>query len=301
MATLREIRGRIAGVKNIAKITSAMKMVAAAKMRKAQDAITSARPYAQKLSDILSLLAANLEESIDPLLQQREEVNNIALIVVSADRGLCGSFNSNILRGTSYHIKRLKQDYPKANIHLITVGKRACDFFGRRSFTLVERFPGIFTKLDYLYAQDIARLAIEGFLAGQFDKVELIYNEFKSVVKQELVIRQFLPIEPAQQPAADRAKPTAYANATIDYIFEPSRERVLSALLPKHLNMQVWRALLESNASEHAARMVAMDNATTNAKDLLRALQLNYNKARQAAITKELLEIVGGAEALKNG
>ncbi len=299
MATLREIRGRIAGVKNIAKITSAMKMVAAAKMRKAQDAITSARPYAQKLSDILSLLAANLEESIDPLLQQREEVSNIALIVVSADRGLCGSFNSNILRGTSYHIKRLKQDYPKANIHLITVGKRACDFFGRRSFTLVQRFPGIFTKLDYLYAQDIAHLAIDGFLSGQFDRVELVFNEFKSVVKQELVIRQFLPIEPAQQPATDRAK--NHTGSTIDYIFEPSRERVLSALRPKHLNMQIWRALLESNASEQAARMVAMDNATTNAKDLLRALQLNYNKARQAAITKELLEIVGGAEALKNG
>ena len=299
MATLREIRGRISGVKNIAKITSAMKMVAAAKMRKAQEAITSARPYAQKLSDILSLLAANLEESIDPLLQRREEVNNIALIVISADRGLCGSFNSNILRGTGYHLKRLKQDYPRAAVHMITVGKRACDFFGRRSTPLVERFPGIFTKLDYIYAQDIAKIAIEGFLSGKFDRVEIIYNEFKSVVKQETVIRQFLPIEPAQQPV--EKEKTKSRQATIDYIFEPSRERVLSALLPKHLNMQVWRALLESNASEHAARMVAMDNATTNAKDLLRTLQLNYNKARQAAITKELLEIVGGAEALKNG
>lgn len=275
-----------------------MKMVAAAKMRKAQDAITAARPYAQKLSDILSLLAANLAESIDPLLQQREEVNNIALIVVSADRGLCGSFNSNILRGTSYHVKRLKQDYPKANIHLITVGKRACDFFGRRNYTLVERFPGIFTKLDYLYAQDIAKIVIDGFLSGQFDRVELIYNEFRSVVKQELVIRQFLPIEPAQHPVVERKKSS---EPSIDYIFEPSRERVLNALLPKHLNMQVWRALLESNASEHAARMVAMDNATTNARGLLRSLQLTYNKARQAAITKELLEIVSGAEALKNG
>lgn len=298
MATLREIRGRIQGVKNIAKITSATKMVAAAKMRKAQDAITSARPYAQKLSDILSLLAANLEESVDPLLQRREDIRNIALIVISADRGLCGSFNSNLLRGATYHAKRLRERYPKAQVHLITVGKRSCDFFNRREYDIVQRFSGIFTKLDFLYAQDIARIATEGFLTERFDKVEIMFNEFKSVVKQEVVIHPFLPIEPSAEIMEQAQK---QGGPTIDYIFEPSRERVLSALLPRHLNMQVWRALLESNAAEQAAKMMAMDNATTNAKDLLRTLQLTYNKARQAAITKELLEIVGGAEALKNG
>lgn len=298
MATLREIRGRIQGVKNIAKITSATKMVAAAKMRKAQDAITAARPYAQKLADILSLLSASLEESVDPLLQRREDIRNIAVIVISADRGLCGSFNSNLLRGTTYHIKRLKERYPKAQIHLITVGKRSCDFFNKRSHNIVQRFPGIFTKLDFLYAQDIAKIAVEGFLMEKFDKVEIMFNEFKSVVKQEVVIHPFLPIEPSPE-ILEKAKKNS--NATTDYIFEPSREQVLSALLPRHLNMQVWRALLESNAAEQAAKMMAMDNATTNAKDLLRNLQLTYNKARQAAITKELLEIVGGAEALRNG
>lgn len=298
MATLREIRGRIQGVKNIAKITSATKMVAAAKMRKAQDAITAARPYAQKLSDILSLLSASLEESVDPLLQRREDIRNIAIIVISADRGLCGSFNSNLLRGANAHIRKLKEKYPKAQIHLIPVGKRSCDFFGKRTYDIVQRFPGIFTKLDFLYAQDIAKIAVEGFLMERFDKVEIMFNEFKSVVKQEVVIHPFLPIEPSQE-ILEQAKKNS--NTTIDYIFEPSREQVLSALLPRHLNMQVWRALLESNAAEQAAKMMAMDNATTNAKELLRNLQLTYNKARQAAITKELLEIVGGAEALKNG
>lgn len=298
MATLREIRGRIQGVKNIAKITSAMKMVAAAKMRKAQDGITSARPYAQKLATILSLLSASLEESLDPLLQQRETVRTVALIVVSADRGLCGGFNANLLRATNNRIASLKKEYPKAAIRLITVGKRACDFYGKRDFDLAARFPGVFAKLDFMSAQEIAKVAVDGFLMEEFDRVELIFNEFKSVVKQVVVSHPFLPIEPSAEAMEQIKGQQGYST---EYIFEPSREQVLSALLPRHLNMQVWRALLESNAAEQAARMMAMENATTNAKDLLRALQLNYNKARQAAITKELLEIVGGAEALKNG
>lgn len=298
MATLREIRGRIQGVKNISKITSAMKMVAAAKMRKAQDGITSARPYAQKLATILSLLSASLEESLDPLLQQRETIRTIALIVVSADRGLCGGFNANLLRATNNRIASLKKEYPKAAIRLITVGKRATDFYGKRDYDLAGRFPGIFAKLDFMSAQEVAKIAVDGFLMEEFDRVELIFNEFKSVVKQEVVSHPFLPIEPSKEVTEQLKQQKGPAT---EYIFEPSREQVLSALLPRHLNMQVWRALLESNAAEQAARMMAMDNATTNAKDLLRTLQLNYNKARQAAITKELLEIVGGAEALKNG
>lgn len=294
MATLREIRSRIVGVKSTSKITSAMKMVAAAKMRRAQDGILSVRPYADKLQQTLSLLAATVEDYTEPLMIPHEHVNNIALIVISADRGLCGGFNASILRAALQHLRALKQQYPKAELHVIPVGRRSVDFFVKQPYNIVEKFPFIFTNLNYTTAQAISRLATDGFLIEQFDKVQIIGNEFRSVVKQEIVIRDFLPIAPAE--ISEEIK-----NAHTDYIFEPSKEKVLSSLLPKHLNMQVWRSLLESNAAEQAARMMAMDNATTNAKNLIRELTLSYNKARQAAITKEILEIVGGAEALREG
>jgi F-type H+-transporting ATPase subunit gamma len=296
MATLRDIRTRIGSVKNITKITSAMKMVAVAKMRRAQAAILSARPYAEKLSDIISLLAADAENQTGPLFERRKDVKNIGLILVSADRGLCGGFNANLLRSVQQHIRVLQKEYPEANIRLITVGKRATDFFSKRDFPIDARFPGIFQRLDFSQAQIIGRIATGGFLKGEYDKVQIIVNEFRSIAKQEVAIHDFLPIMPATTHGRGEQSKRVY---NVEYIYEPSQEEVLNGLLPKHLNMQIWRAMLESNAAEQAARMMAMENATRNAKELNRTLTLTYNKLRQAAITKEILEIVGGAEALR--
>ena len=293
MATLRDIRTRIGSVKNIAKITSAMKMVAVAKMRRAQANIMSARPYAEKLSSTIALLAEDHENLTSPLFEQRRDVGNIALVVVSADRGLCGGFNANLIRSTQNQLKALAKQYPTATIHLITIGKRATDFFSRREVIIDAKFPGVFQKLDFSQAQAIGRVAVNGFLKGEYDKVQIIVNEFRSIAKQEIAVHDFLPIAPIQ--SAKKAE----KNFNVEYIYEPSQKEVLNGILPKHLNMQVWRAMLESNAAEQAARMVAMENATRNAKELNRSLTLTYNKLRQAAITTEILEVVGGAEALR--
>lgn len=291
MATLREIRERIGGVKSIIKITSAMKLVAAAKMKRAQDAITAAKPYAAKVSDVLSFLASNAGEVVDPLLQERETIGSIGLIVISADRGLCGGFNANLMKKADKHIASLKDEYPSATISVIPVGQKACDHFEKSDIEIVEMFPGVFSKLDFGTAQDIARIAVDMFTAEDFDMVQIIVNEFVSVVKQVPTVEQFLPIVPSK----DEENDSPYG---MDFIVEPSLPDVLSSLLPKHLNLHVWRSMLDSNAAEQAARMFSMDNATRNAEDLLRDLELNYNKARQAAITTEILEVVGGAEAL---
>jgi F-type H+-transporting ATPase subunit gamma len=298
MATLREIRQRITGVKNTAKITSAMKMVAAAKMRRAQEAIFAARPYSEKLQEMLSLLAVGLDDISDPLLEQRETVSSVAVIVISADRGLCGGFNSSVARATLYHLKnKLPEKYPNAQFHVLPVGKKSCDFLRKEDFPIIAEYPQVFARLDFVDAHAIAKTVMDGFISGEFDRVEIIGNEFRSVAKQEVTINQFLPIEPSTDVKNENDTPEQTGT---EYFFEPSQEEVLKALLPKHLNMQVWRMLLESNAAEQAARMMAMDNATVNAKSLIDDLTLRYNKARQAAITTEILEIVSGAEALAN-
>jgi F-type H+-transporting ATPase subunit gamma len=299
MATLRDIRTRIASIKNIAKITSAMKMVAVAKMRRAQASILAARPYAQKLSAMISLLAKDTENLTSPLFEQRKEVKNIALIIVSADRGLSGSFNANLMRGAQNQLTMLARENPNATLHLITIGKRSTDFFGKRAMVIDARFPGVFQKLDFAQAQTISRLAVQGFLTGTYDKVQIIVNEFRSIAKQEVTVHDFLPIAP--EGMQTNSATTSGSTYAVEYIYEPSKDAVLNSLLPKHLNMQIWRAMLESNAAEQAARMMAMENATQNAKELNRTLTLSYNKLRQAAITKEILEIVGGAEALQKG
>lgn len=292
MATLRDIRQRISAVKNTVKITSAMKMVAAAKLRRAQDAITSARPYATKLSEVLSNLASSDMDFIHPFFDKREEVANVLVVVVSSDRGLCGAFNANLFRVATQTIEtNIKKQYPKAKVHLISIGKRAVSFFGKRDYNTVVARPDVFAKLSFETVLDIAPIITEGFINGTYDRVHIIFNEFKSVIRQEVQTVQLLPVE--------SAKKTEKSKSNVDYIYEPSREEILENLLPKYLNLQIWRALLDSNAAEQAARMMAMDNATTNARDLINVLQLDYNKARQAAITKEMLEIVGGAEALK--
>lgn len=292
MAKYREIRARIGGVDNTSKITQAMKMVAAAKLRRAQDAIIAARPYGRKLREMLQFLAANMETAVSPLLESRD-VKRVCLVVVAADRGLCGAFNSNILRAASHRIateySEMAQD---GNVDIIPVGKRAVDFFTRRSYNVIDAFPGVFNTLEYATARTVVDRVRRGFVDGEFDRVEVVFNEFKSVAKQNVVVDQFLPIV--------RAVPEKAAlGLFIDYIFEPTREGILEALLPKHLNTQLWNVLLESNAAEQGARMTAMETATRNAKDLVRSLRLAYNKARQTAITTEILEIVSGANALK--
>jgi F-type H+-transporting ATPase subunit gamma len=291
MATLREIRSRISGVKNTQKITKAMKMVSAAKLRRATDAIIAARPYAKKMKELLSHLSGRVDVTKYPQFEERE-VKSIAVIVVTADRGLCGAFNSNILKAAVNHINA---NYAEMNasgkVKLICVGKKANDFFSKRNYTVIAKHVGIFNQLTFNVAKTIVAEVVDGFVNGEFDKVEIISNEFKNAAQQKLTISQFLPL--VQEGAKDKNQ------EAIDYIYEPTSDEIVSALVPKHLNFQMWRVLLDSNAAEQGARMTAMENASTNARDLIKVLQLNYNKARQAAITKELLEIVGGAEALR--
>lgn len=292
MATLRDIRNRIVAVKSTAQITSAMRMVAAAKLRRAQEGITSAKPYALKLNQILANLAGAETSLYHPYFEKRKETKNTVLVVVSSDRGLCGSFNTNILKQAVVVLKELGLKFPKAKHCVIPVGRRATAFFSKNPYPVIQSFPDAFQKLEYSLGLQIAELVSDGFMAGKFDLVQTVGNEFKNILKQEIKIHQALPI------IADQTK-NKKANAS-DYIFEPSKEEILSTLLPSYLNMQIWKALLDSNAAEQAARMVAMESATNNAKDLIESLQLVYNKARQAAITTEMLEIVGGAEALKS-
>jgi F-type H+-transporting ATPase subunit gamma len=290
MATLREIRRRITGVKNTQKITKAMKMVAAARLRRAQEAIVSARPYARKLGELLRHLVTKVDVNLNPLLVGREP-RTVLLVVVTADRGLCGSFNSNIIKSAVQRLRAQGDIVTK----VMTIGRKGSDFFGKRKFDVVSKHPGIFSDLDFDHARFFVQEITEAYLEGRFDKVEVIYNEFKSVIQQRIVVEQLLPIPPEEtQPSKDLK-----GLSQVDYIYEPSSTEIVNALVPRHLNFQMWRILLESNAAEQGARMTAMDNATENARELIRDLTLKFNNARQASITKELLEIVSGAEALK--
>jgi F-type H+-transporting ATPase subunit gamma len=290
MATLREIRSRITGVKNTQKITKAMKMVAASRLRRAQEAIVSTRPYARKLGELLRHLVTKVDVNLNPLLVGRE-TQTVLLVVVTADRGLCGSFNSNIIKAA---IHRLQTEGDTVT-QVMTIGRKGSEFFGKRKFDVVSRHSGIFSDLDFDHARSFVHEITDGYLKGRFDKVDVVYNEFKSVIQQRIVIEQLLPIPPEEsQPSKDLK-----GLSQVDYIYEPSSTEIVNVLVPRHLNFQMWRILLESNAAEQGARMTAMDNATENARELIRDLTLKFNNARQASITKELLEIVSGAEALK--
>ncbi len=294
MATLREIRGRIAGVKSTQKITKAMKMVSAAKLRRAQDAVIAARPYARKMKELLQHLATVVDVSADPLFIQGQP-EKVAIVVVTSDRGLCGAFNSNIIKMAIGLIREKYKDAHNAgNLSVIPIGKKGLDYFSKNHYKIASQYVGIFAALKFSVAQTIIADIVQRFRQGEFDRVEVVYNEFKSIIQQRLVTEQFLPVPPL--PVESGKRPAAAP----DYIYEPSSEAIISRIVPKHLNFQMWRILLESYAAEQGARMTAMDNATTNASELIRDLQLSYNKARQASITKELLEIVSGAEALKN-
>ncbi len=290
MATLRDIKRRIKGVQNTQQITKAMKMVAAAKLRRAQENVLNARPYARKISVMLSHLVTEDDIVNNPYIKEKE-VHNIAVVVVTADRGLCGAFNANIIKETSRYInEELKNEPVKASI--FCVGKKGFDFFNKRDYNLAGKIIGFFNTLKYESALSISEELIQMYLNGIFDKIVIIYNEFKSIIQQKIVTEQFLPV-PISENSPEESKTKPY------YIYEPDQEYIFNYLLPKHLKAQIWRILLESNAAELGARMTAMDNATTNARDLIRTLQIKYNKERQAAITKEILEIVSGANALK--
>jgi F-type H+-transporting ATPase subunit gamma len=290
MATLREIRRRITGVKNTQKITKAMKMVAAARLRRAQESIVSTRPYARKLGELLRHLVTKVDVNLNPLLVGREP-RTALLVVVTADRGLCGSFNSNIIKAAIQRLRTQGDIVTK----VLTIGRKGSEFFGKRKFDVVWKHSGIFSDLDFDHARSFVQEITEGYLEGRFDRVEVIYNEFKSVIQQRIVVEQLLPIPPEETEASKDLK----GLSQVDYIYEPSSAEIVSVLVPRHLNFQMWRILLESNAAEQGARMTAMDNATENARELIRDLTLKFNNARQASITKELLEIVSGAEALK--
>jgi F-type H+-transporting ATPase subunit gamma len=290
MATLRDIRRRIAAVRSTAKITSAMKMVAAAKMRRAQNAIENARPYFSKIEETVSSLIDLSDDYKNPFIESREEVNSIAIIIISSDRGLCGSFNTTLFKNISEIQDNLKKDYPKASFRYISVGKKACSHTKRAKMDVISEFPGIFNKLSFIYAQNIVNSIKELYLNKEIDKIYILYNEFVNILKQVPTLKQILPIEPVKN---------TNSSQVLDYIYEPSKNEILDVLIPKLIDTRIWRSLLESNAAEQAARMMAMDKATSNAYDLIRMLELQYNKERQASITKEMLEIVGGAEALK--
>lgn len=293
MATLREIKGRINSIKNTEKITRAMKMVAAVKFRKAQENVVAARPYARKLGEILRSLIPAIDTLDNELLKDRE-VKRICLVVVTSDRGFAGPFNTNLIREASKIIKeKYNEFYTSHNLTLITVGKKSFDFFSKHEYDIFAKYVGVFDRLEFVSAQKIIADILEGYKTKEFDKVVIIYNEFKSAAQAHITEEQFLPIHSIENSAQQETEKVS------DFIAEPDVKSIIDYMLPKHLNIQIWRIMLESYASEQAARMLAMDSATNNANELIKDLQLHYNKARQAAITKELLEIVSGAEALK--
>lgn len=273
-------------------ITKAMKMVAAAKLRKSQDRITQMRPFAQKLNAILKNLSSAQTDDGDNWYSQIRDEKKILIVAVSSDRGLCGSFNSNIFKGVNRLIEeRYADPFKKGNVTVLTIGKKSADYFGKRKCSLVGDFTLLLTSLSFDNVSRAAEFIMEAFKEGKYDKVEVVYNEFKNVATQILRVEQYLPIVPPQN--VDTAN-------QIDYIYQPGQEEILTGLIPKSLKVQLYKAVLDSNAAENGARMTAMDKATENAGELLKQLKLTYNRTRQAAITKEILEIVGGAEALKS-
>jgi F-type H+-transporting ATPase subunit gamma len=285
MATLRDIQRRIRSVQSTQKITKAMKLVAAAKLRRAQERITEARPYAIKMAELLGNLVARTESSSHPLLSQRE-TGRKRLVIITADKGLCGAFNSNVLRESLRFLREVEQP----SVTLVVVGKKARDFYRRREWTVKSEMSGFFDRLAYAHAQELANGLMQAYLAEEVDEVHLIYNEFRSVAVQRVKRERLLPLE---------ATPTAESAPTTEYIYEPSPEAILNSLLPRHVITQVYRALMESLAGEYGARMTAMEAASKNAKEMIDLLTIQFNKARQEKITKELLDIVGGAEALR--
>jgi F-type H+-transporting ATPase subunit gamma len=291
MPNLKEVRNRITSVNSTMQITSAMKMVSAAKLKRAQDAITQMRPYAEKLREILENLSAGLDTS-ENVYARESEVKNVLIIAVSSNRGLAGAFNSNIIKRTNTTIAEYKD---KANVKVLCIGKKANDAFKRTAYYLenaaiANNRTDIIDKIAFTPVAEVAEAVMTAFAANEFDKVIIVYNQFKNAAVQNTVAEQMLPVV---------ATTSNNSAAKADYIFEPNKAYIVSDLIPRSLKTQLYKSILDSNASEHGARMTAMHKATDNAKELVRELKIGYNKARQAAITKEILEIVGGAAALE--
>ena len=283
MASLKDIRDRIKSVKSIQKVTSAMKMVAAAKVRKAQEKMEQARPYTLALEEVIHHILPDINEHDLDLLSVRE-IKRKAYVIVSADRGLAGGFNSNVIKVSEKEI----DEFGKENVDLFCIGKKARDHFKTRNYNIVESHTDFWSELDFDNAMMIGRSIIEHFTSGKVDEIHVIYNYFVNMAQQEIKSEVLLPL--AYEDGETEAR---------DKLYEPSKEILIGSLIPRHLNIQIWKYLLESYASEQAARMMAMENATSNAGDMIKSLTLEFNKARQAAITTEMLEIVSGAEALK--
>ncbi|WP_445954888.1 ATP synthase F1 subunit gamma [Yeosuana sp.] len=286
MANLKEIRNRISSVSSTMQITSAMKMVSAAKLKKAQDAITTMRPYANKLTELLQDLSATLDSDSGSKYSTQREVKNVLIVPITSNRGLCGAFNSNVIKQTQ---SLINNDYAGKNVSIVAIGKKGNDAFSKKNIVIANKST-VFDDLTFDNVSEIAEMLMVKFVTEEFDKIHIVYNKFKNAATQEVMTEQFLPIVPIQKEA----------NVNLDYIFEPSKSEIIEQLIPKSLKTQLYKGIRDSFASEHGARMTAMHKATDNATELRDQLKLTYNKARQAAITNEILEIVGGAEALNN-
>jgi len=282
MANLKDIRDRIKSVKSIQKVTKAMKMVAAAKMRKAQDRMEQARPYTNSLNEIIHHILPDVDREMLPLLDERE-IKRKAYVVVCADRGLAGAFNTNLLKVAQSEIDQFGKD----NVDIFCIGKKARDYFTYRNYNIIESHIDFWAEMEFENAIMIGRSVIDHFTNGTVDEIHVVYNYFVNVAQQEIKSETLLPLTY-----------DSIEDKVVDRLYEPSKESIVNTLIPRHLNVQMWKYLLESYASEQAARMLSMENATSNAQDMIKDLTLQFNKARQAAITTEMLEIVGGAEAL---
>lgn len=293
MANLKEVRNRITSVSSTQQITKAMKMVSAAKLKRATNAVVQLRPYATKLKEILSNLSGSLEEGTSPYIQEREP-NKVLVVVVSSNRGLAGAFNANAIKAANQLIsQKYSASFSKGNGSIIAIGKKGQDFYERRKYNVIGNNNELYSQLTFENASKITEDIMKGFIDGDYDRVEIVYNQFRNAAMQFVVTEQLLPLP--------KSKEIANTSSKVDYIFEPSQKEIVEQLIPKSIKTQLYKAILDSHASEHGARMTAMDKATENAGDLLKALKLSYNQARQAAITTELSEIVSGAAALSNG
>lgn len=287
MANLKEIRNRINSVSSTMQITSAMKMVSAAKLKKAQDAITAMRPYAEKLTELIQNISSTLEAGdATSVYAEQREVNKVLVVLITSNRGLCGAFNSNAIKGA---MQIINEKFAGKKVDVLSIGKKGNDILSK-SNTIYDDRSDLFDHLSFENVAVVAQKIMDAFVDGTYDHVEIVYNQFKNAATQVVMKEQFLPLQPIE----------SKSNAVVDYIYEPGKEEIINNLIPTSLKTQLFKAVLDSNAAEHGARMTAMHKATDNAKDLRDQLKLTYNKARQAAITNEILEIVGGAEALNN-
>lgn len=288
---LKEVRNRIKSVQSTQQITKAMKMVSAAKLRRAQDAIIQMRPYAQKLQEMLGNIVGNAEGDTSLALAQQRTVEKVLIIVITSDRGLCGGYNSNLIKLVKEDIKqKYAVQFASGNVEILPLGKKGYEHFSKHNFKVIDHYWNIFSKLSFDNVAETAKYALNAFAKGEIDAVDLVYSEFKNAATQKFTAEQFLPVKKSE---------TTKGNIKADFIFEPDKNILLQELMPKILNTQLYKAILDAHASEHGARMTAMDKATENANDLLKSLKISYNRARQAAITTELTEIVSGAAALQ--